>query len=238
MKKRLLNGVIIAAYLFNLFIGDVFALAPRSRINAEDLREILTLNPSEFTIKTAGTRMSIQTPERGLNFYRTQNGTYELLKDGWFDYPLEEKLISRNITEFLGVDAPKLLGLNTNLRNILKNNSHYFVTLFREEIRLTKPQTKADWERIIDRYKNINPEILNLVESLDLRGFGQITDDVLAVLVKSCPKLKTLAFYGCDQLTDAGLAVLAAGCPKLETLHLFYCNNITDDGLAVLAGRM
>ena len=80
MKKQFLSGMIIAAYLFNLFIGDVFALAPRSRINAEDLREILKVNPSEFTIKTAGNIMTIQTPDRGLNFHRGKDGTYALGK--------------------------------------------------------------------------------------------------------------------------------------------------------------
>jgi len=70
-----------------------------------------------------------------------------------------------------------------------------------------------------------------------LRGLP-LTDDSLADIVSSCPRLTSLDLRGCSELTDAGFEVFAelgAAAPPIRTLSLAFLPELTADGLEWVA---
>jgi len=89
--------------------------------------------------------------------------------------------------------------------------------------------------------KDYNPALLALAEhcpdlqSLNLYGCDEVTDDTMIALVSGCPGLKNLDLSGCKLITDATIYEIAARCRNLEDLNLTYCNKVSSDAIIALA---
>ncbi len=70
---------------------------------------------------------------------------------------------------------------------------------------------------------------LQQLQSLELRGCGQITDAGLQHISR-LQLLQALDLHSCDKITDAGLQHLVT-LPELKRLNLDRCPKVTDAGL-------
>lgn len=70
----------------------------------------------------------------------------------------------------------------------------------------------------------------NLLD-LSLSGCGHVTDEAVAVLLRSCSCLKTLQLENCVRISDRTLEAAALYADSLQTLQVDFCRNITQAGL-------
>jgi hypothetical protein len=98
------------------------------------------------------------------------------------------------------------------------------------------------------------------LEEVTLAGLHRVTAGAIEILAAMCPRIQSLDVSGCDQLTDDGLARLAActalrrlnlagldhlsdlsplhALPHLEHLNLADCDNLDDSTVAALLHRV
>ncbi|KAG0218518.1 SCF ubiquitin ligase complex subunit [Mortierella sp. NVP41] len=69
---------------------------------------------------------------------------------------------------------------------------------------------------------------------LDLSEIPAVTDAVLDVVARFCPKLHTLYLAGCAALTDDSVVKLAYSCPHLKRIKLSQCVLLTDRSILAL----
>ncbi|KAF9905602.1 SCF ubiquitin ligase complex subunit [Linnemannia zychae] len=70
--------------------------------------------------------------------------------------------------------------------------------------------------------------------SLDLSEIPAVTDAVLDVVARFCPKLHTLYLAGCAALTDDSIVQLAVSCKSLKRIKLSQCVLLTDRSILAL----
>lgn len=98
-----------------------------------------------------------------------------------------------------------------------------------EEIDLSSENQRN--KRYLIRYVALFP----FLKSLNLEGWGTISDVDIEYLSEKCQALLSLNLSGCWQLTDASLMSLGEYCFNLRSINLKSCPKITNDGLAVLS---
>ena len=163
--------------------------------------------------------------------------------------------IFSNILEYLGWgDVGRL---DTAFLNRETRNSY----LFALKLRKMKVERNEFWTKALDRgilswliRRNIrviswdlevdNAQLISIanglrqLQSLDIAGCNNITDEGIRALASGLPQLQSLDISYCGKITDAGIRVLASGLPKLQSLNIEGCGNITDTGIIALASGL
>ena len=69
-------------------------------------------------------------------------------------------------------------------------------------------------------------EALSQLENntLDLDGWGDVTDDILITIAENCAELTSINFNACNNITNAGVMAIAENCEYLEDIKCFYTN--------------
>ncbi|NWR89455.1 FXL22 protein, partial [Furnarius figulus] len=73
--------------------------------------------------------------------------------------------------------------------------------------------------------------------SLTLCGCGHVTDDCIVLLLRSCPRLRTLRLENCVRITDRTLQAVPLHGRSLHTLHVDFCRNITHAAIEALRAQ-
>ncbi|GAQ90067.1 Leucine rich repeat/RNI-like superfamily protein [Klebsormidium nitens] len=72
-----------------------------------------------------------------------------------------------------------------------------------------------------------------LLEQLDVKGCGALSDAGLGAVLRGCPGLRSLVLRQCPKVRGRGFEGLRC---KLEVLELDSCDAVTDDGIGSIAG--
>ena len=80
-------------------------------------------------------------------------------------------------------------------------------------------------------------EALSQLENntLDLDGWGDVTDDILITIAENCAELTSINFNACYNITNAGVMAIAENCAGLTTIFLCGFWNMTDATVTALA---
>ncbi|KAI9258236.1 hypothetical protein BY458DRAFT_424207, partial [Sporodiniella umbellata] len=76
---------------------------------------------------------------------------------------------------------------------------------------------------------------LSQLNTLILSHCSNVTDDMLVILARSCPRLSALALNHIPRLSGKGLAAFASECDSLDTVDVSDNRSMGDEGLVALA---